>query len=198
MKTHWKASGISNLTDARYFNAIENAWISFAFDVLHPQAIGIEKAKAVLEWLHEPLVVASFGLHQDSQEISFVLESTGIKFVELPIAHPLCMQEDLLPNLFVSLDAEEIARAMSLQKLPKGLIVDVEKYSASDKRLVEELRTLSKSTLLFIKTVAQVATLKSWLEQIPSCGIELNTLPEERPGWSAVDVYDTIIDELDN
>lgn len=198
MKTHWKASGISNLTDARYFNAMEDCWISFAFDVLHPQTISIEKAKAVLEWLHEPLLVASFGLHQDSQEISFVLESTGIKYVELPIEHVLCNDEELLPNLFISLDAKNIALLKAFQNLPKGVIVDVENFSAADNGLVEDLKSISKSTLLFIKTAAQVETLKSWLTQIPDAGIELNTLPEERPGWSAVDVYDTIIEELDN
>ena len=44
---YWKASFIDHLTDARFFNSLENAWMEFSFDVLEKRAVTIEKAKAI-------------------------------------------------------------------------------------------------------------------------------------------------------
>jgi hypothetical protein len=70
---YWKASFIDHLTDARFFNSLKNAWMEFSFDVLEKRAVTIEKAKAIKEWLYEPQIVASFGMHQSPEEVHFIL-----------------------------------------------------------------------------------------------------------------------------
>lgn len=192
----WKTSPLNNLTDARYFNALENSVLTISFDVLHPRALDIAKAKAVLEWLHEPDVVAAFGSHQDASEISFVLEATGIQQLELSIDHELCLDEELAPNLFIRISSRQIESAEQHPVQPKAWVLEVgEGESGSDWSV--RLNRLATKSSVYLCLPADASQVQFWLKEFPHAGIELQVIPEERPGWSSVDVYDEIIEAVE-
>jgi len=192
----WKTSPLNNLTDARYFNALHDSVLTFSFDVLHPQALDIVKAKAILEWLHEPQVVAAFGQHQDATEISFVLGETGIQQLELPFDHPLCLDEELAPHLYIRVVAERLAEAEVHQVLPKTWVVELGAVQPGDDWALQ-LDRLSKHAAVYLCVPAEASSVKGWMKVLPNAGIELQVVPEERPGWSSVDVYDEIIEAVE-
>jgi hypothetical protein len=194
--TSWKTSPLNNLTDARYFNALNHGVLTFSFDVLHPQALDIAKAKAVLEWLHEPNVVAAFGTHQDAAEISFVLGATGIRQLELSFDHELCLDEELAPNLFIRITAGQIEDAEQHPVMPKAWVLEVGE-GASGAAWTARLNRLATNSAIYLCLPADASTVKSWLREFPAAGIELQVIPEERPGWSSVDVYDEIIEAVE-
>jgi hypothetical protein len=194
--TSWKTSPLNNLTDARYFNALENSVLTFSFDVLHPQALDIAKAKAVLEWLHEPNVVAAFGTHQDASEISFVLEATSIHQLELPFDHALCLDEELAPHLFIRIASGQIELAEQHPTKPKAWVVEVGSgESGSD--WAAQLNRLATGARIYLCMPADASEVIAWQKMFPNAGIELQVIPEERAGWSSVDIYDEIIESVE-
>ena len=89
------AGGIYQLCDARYLNALEaDIYLSFSFDAIDPASVTVEQAKEILNWLHEPAVVAAFGLHQDKQEVLYVLGQLGAKAILVPENHVLAAASD--------------------------------------------------------------------------------------------------------
>jgi phosphoribosylanthranilate isomerase len=58
LKTKVKASGISNLTDARYFAAREVEWLGFPIGA----GISVEAAKSLMEWVDGVKIVGEFDL----------------------------------------------------------------------------------------------------------------------------------------
>jgi hypothetical protein len=194
--TSWKTSPLNNLTDARYFNALDHGVLTFSFDALHPQALDIAKAKAVLEWLHQPNVVAAFGRHQDAAEISFVLEATGIQQLELSFDHELCLDEELAPDLFIRITAKQIDNAEQHPVLPKAWVVDLGDGTwGAD--WIAPLKRLATNSAIYLCLPADASVVKSWKNEFADAGVELQVIPEERPGWSSVDVYDEIIDAVE-
>lgn len=193
---YWKASSIDNLTDARFFNAMENAWIEFGFDVLQPRSVTIEQAKSIIEWLFEPQLLASFGAHQTAEEIHFVLSETGIQYAAIPFEHELATDEDFLELAFLKTKKNQIKAALDMPQAPYAFILDFsEGLQANDLTIIEKLSEYSK---VFIQLPENIDKIKEQLQIFSSIGIEIPTEPEQRPGWGAVDLYDQLIDALDS
>jgi hypothetical protein len=194
----WKTSPLNNLTDARYFNALNQAVLTFSFDALHPQAVNIATSKGILEWLYDADLVASFGSHQDTAEINYVLEETGISCVELPFGHVLCHDVDLAPHLYIRLSAEQASEALESSVVPKAWVVELTSTQEPNNNLINTLVLLSEKSALYICVPPQSDRVISWVQNLPTTGIELEIIPEERPGWSSVDVYAEIIELLED
>ncbi|MFK7905250.1 MAG: hypothetical protein AB8B69_09005 [Chitinophagales bacterium] len=65
--TKIKASGINNLSDARYFSTFAE-WIGFNFDAESSNYMALEKAKEIIGWLAGPRIVGEF----DKQNIEYI------------------------------------------------------------------------------------------------------------------------------
>lgn len=90
MAARIKAGPIRDLADARYLNALDaEVFLTFSFDALDPGTVTVEQAKEIIGWLHEPAVVAAFGMHQEEEEISYVLGCIGVNAIEVPAEHKL-------------------------------------------------------------------------------------------------------------
>lgn|GEM_PF-4524971 len=194
--TKWKAAGVNNLTDARYFNALEAGWIEFVFDVLQPQAVTIEKARSIIEWLYEPQLVAAFGLHQDQEEIFYVLTQSGISYAAVPFEHPLVNDPDFAPLAMVYIQKEDIRQALAIPNHPLAWTVALTQDDVQNETLTEQLKALGRHSELFLQLPADPEIVQAWHARIPEAGIQLQIASEEKAGWSSVDVYDTIIEAV--
>jgi phosphoribosylanthranilate isomerase len=74
-----KISAITNLTDARYFSAIGAHYLGFCFDVLNENNISIAKAKEIINWLHEPVIVGEFGNASNKRRNTIYCRRNAIK-----------------------------------------------------------------------------------------------------------------------
>lgn len=193
---YWKASSIDNLTDARFFNAMDNAWIEFVFDVLEPRSVTIEQAKSIIEWLYEPNLLASFGLHQSAEEIFYVLNQSSIPFAAVPFEHELANDEDFASLAFIKLSYLQLQDATELEHPPFAFILSIrEKISEPQMDMIRELLKYSK---VFLQLPADINSVKNQLQSFDEIGIEIPTQPEQSPGWGAVDIYDHLIDVLES
>lgn len=193
---YWKASSIDNLTDARFFNAMENAWIEFVFDVLAPRSVTIEQAKSIIEWLFEPQMLASFGNHQTAEEIHFVLTESGIGYAAIPMEHDLAQDEDFLQIAFLKTRKDQLRDALEMATPPFAFVIDYsEGMNENDFHIIEQLSEYSK---VFLQLPSDLDSVKQRIQQLPCIGIEIPTQPELSPGWGAVDVYDQLIDTLES
>ena len=44
--------------------------------------------KEILSWLHEPVIVGEFGLHQTMEEIEFIAREMKLNEIQIPFCHP--------------------------------------------------------------------------------------------------------------
>lgn len=187
---HWKASGLQNLTDARYFNALEEPWLGFSFNVLDPSAVTVSKAKEILDWLFEPRAVAGFGMHQTKEEIEFILEETAIPYVEVDFGHEWIQYASNLDNTLIRVHANNLKEVQNSGLKPAVWILQLDSFPDQD--VIQWIN----SEPVILRSKPEKEILKQLLEATKPLGFELEILPEEKPGWSAVDIYDEIIDCL--
>ncbi len=69
-KLQIKAGNISHLTDARYFAALGVQWLGFNFKKNKANALTLEDAKTIKNWITGPTIVAEF----DTMDIDFIFE----------------------------------------------------------------------------------------------------------------------------
>lgn len=97
-----KIASITNLTDARFFSAIGAHYLGFNFDVLNENNVSIVQAKEIIQWLHEPIIVGEFGIHQTKEEIEFIAKEMELNEIQIPFNH--LQKDDLAFEKFLALD----------------------------------------------------------------------------------------------
>lgn len=193
-KFYWKASNIDNLTDARFFNALEDAWIEYVFDATEKRAVNVEQANNITEWLFEPHLLASFGNHQTPDEIYSILKECGIQYAAVSILHELSKDQDFLPLAFLKVTTSDLEDILRMPVLPFAIIVKTESQF-TDQQL-NQIQNLLKKIKLFVQLPSDIEGFKSQLAEFEEIGIEIPTEPEDSPGMGAVDVYDYLIESL--
>jgi len=101
-----KAGSITNLTDARFFAAVDIDYIGFCFDPLSPDYISPQTALAIKGWIHGPQIVAEFA----NQDIENVLNITGY------------LQPDIIELTDEYFDGEKIKFENALPVIRKTLL----------------------------------------------------------------------------
>jgi phosphoribosylanthranilate isomerase len=180
-----KVSSITSLNDARYFSAIGANYLGFCFDALNPNNISIEKAREITSWLHDPVVVGEFGLHQTKEEIEFIAQQMDISEIQISFHHP--QKNDL--------------------KFPKFLFVDdwkrIENHISEDVLIVKitqdevfnsDLKKIISHRNIFIAADFSKENIREVKEQLHPFGIQLTCKREEKPGISYVDEYAEILE----
>lgn len=78
--TKIKASGINNLSDARYFSTFAE-WIGFNFSLESSNYVALDKAQEIIGWLAGPRIVAEFE-KQDVEYINAVCKALKIDTIQ--------------------------------------------------------------------------------------------------------------------
>lgn len=104
LKTKVKASQITNLTDARYFAALEVEWLGFNLDKGSETFIEPQNAMAIKEWVEGPKIAGEFGL-QDIATIRTYINEIGLDVVQLshfsPVSDAIMLNEVDVIKAFV-------------------------------------------------------------------------------------------------
>ncbi len=195
-RIYWKASSVDNLTDARFFNALNGAWIEFVFDDSRERAVTLEQAQKIMEWLFEPKIVASFGDNQDAFEVFQILQEGGIEFASVSIRHELIHDSEFAQLAFFRIHQNEIKEAARLYNSPYAWAISLNGVlSELELKIIRELQDKSK---VFLRLPSVTNQMKDQLMEFDKIGIEIPTEPEQSPGMGAADIYDYLMETLDS
>ncbi|HQD11839.1 MAG TPA: hypothetical protein PLW43_02745 [Chitinophagales bacterium] len=182
-----KIAAVTNLTDARFFNAIGAAYIGFNFDVLNENNITIEKAKEITGWLFEPVLVGEFGLHQNKEEIAFIAEQLDIHEIQIPFQHP---EKALLDfEKFLVLDDW---RAVQHQQFSDMIVIRIQQEDIRD----EQLKAFVGKNTVFVETDFTGEILQQIAAELQPHGIQITCRKEDKPGLSLVDEYADMLEAI--
>lgn len=193
-----KISSITNLTDARFFSAFGAHYLGFCFDVLNENNINIAKAKEIISWLHEPVIVGEFGIHQAKEEIEFIAQQLDINEIQIPVEHR--QKDEFLFDKFIetnNLPMIDSQRSTDyfVWKLKENDIAEMLRQVQHDG--VNELSTLPafiKNNKVFIEFDFTKDNILPIIEKLQPYGIQITCRKEEKTGLSAVDEYAEILE----
>lgn len=180
-----KISNITNLTDARYFSAIGANYLGFCFDVLNENNISIAKAKEIIGWLHEPIIIGEFGLHQTKEEIQFIAKEMQLNEIQIPFAHQ--QKDEMDFEKFLVLDDWSI---VNHQSSIDYFVLKINKNEADN----TTLKQFIANNKVFIETDFTKENILPIIEKLNPFGIQITCRKEEKAGLSFVDEYAEIIE----
>ncbi len=176
-----KASSINNLTDARYFNALENTFIGFNFDVLHSQHINILQAEEIVSWLYNPPLIAEFGIHQTREEIDFILDKIPFVGIEIPYENR---------NIYNDYNKIRFLKANAPLAVYETKELDFLMLDINNSLLNIQNPHLS----IFVEIEDPKNQIIKNIDFSRFKGVSLKGKKEERPGWSMVDEWADFIE----
>lgn len=87
-----KASGINNLTNARFFSSQLVDWIGLDLDPLSPDNLNKRNAQEIVHWLVGVQLVGEFD-NRDAAEVMFLANELNLKAVEVPYGMDIPMND---------------------------------------------------------------------------------------------------------
>jgi hypothetical protein len=205
-----KAGGITNLTDARYFNALEADWLGFNLDVLAENSIGLQEAQAIKSWLFAPNIVLECGHHQDKEEMVFLGNELEVAAVQVNWQHTILMEETFLFPLmvvadFVDLENDLFKKTIDQNELTIETIILVwsenldrngfvwSDFKAGIPDFKKAIARLKRQFTVLIELPFEPDWMLEALELLAPDGIHISTKREDAPGMSYVDEYDELL-----
>lgn len=181
-----KISSITNLTDARFFSAIGANYLGFCFDVLNENNISIVKAKEIINWLHEPVIIGEFGNHQTKEEIQFIAEEMNLNEIQVPFLHT--EKDELSFEKFLEVD--NIKSIDNSQWSMDYFVFKMDENNMDN----SALKNLISNHKVFIETDFTKDNIKAIVEHLNPYGIQITCKKETKPGFSFVDEYAEILE----
>jgi phosphoribosylanthranilate isomerase len=204
-----KAGGITNLTDARFFNALEADWLGFNLDVLAENSISLKEAQAIKGWLFAPKVVLECGHHQDKMELIFLGNDLEVEAVQVDCDHPILKEEHFLFPIMLTVDFVDLGHAKFKKALESTTNIVVIIIRVEERNFDWEI--FKKDISVFQKTINRLKSRftvliempfeKTWfleaLQLLEPHGIHLSMQKEDSPGLSKVDVYSELLELIE-
>lgn len=203
-----KAGRLTNLTDARYFNALGVDWLGFCMDVLDEHAVSLKDLKEIRNWLFEPKIVLEAGMHQDKTELVYLCNEIYAEAVQMPIEHPLLEEDHFLYPVFVTLDIGDLQRTKTRQRLKsfEGIETvilqtddasfDWKDFKGRSAGTRNKIRSMKKEVDVLIDLPFDPEWFVEAIETLEPTGIHIRGDKEEKPGLSKVDEYDALLSQI--
>lgn len=211
LRTKVKASAVTNLTDARYFAAMEVEWLGFRLDGPPDSSISLLAAKAISEWVDGVKIVGEFEF-PTAEEIETANGSLPFDAVQVGMFTPI---EELkkLPN--ITFFKEVVVESSTTDA---DLEAHFETYAACCTRFLldfsksaitwADLQTSSQLSIGFLKSLfakhktivamdAQPGELVHLLDSLNPEGISLVGGSEEKVGFKSFEELDDIFECLE-
>ena len=195
-----KASGITHLTDARYFAAQGVKWMGFNTVVEGSFEQDILRVMAIKEWIDGVSLIGEFE-QQTVPEILHWVNEVGLDGIQINDSFP----EGDIPHLPKGLFVIVQVNATHIQE-PSILMEQFKAFeSVADCFLIEvnpahfnpqNLRALSVNYPKLYEWNAPAEWLPGFLQEVSPYGIALRGSNEEKIGFKSFDEMDEIFEEL--
>ena len=205
-----KAGSITNLTDARYFNALGADWIGFNLDVLSENSLALKDAKEIKNWLFEPKIVIEAASHQDKTELTYLANELYAEAVQVTLDHPIFQEDHFLYPIILEISFEDISsvkfkRARNKIEAVETIVIKVNregfKWSTFKSRInskVKAIERLKSNYTVLIDLPFQKDWFVEALAILNPHGVQISGSVEMKPGLSLVDVYDDLLEQIND
>ncbi len=206
-----KASGIANLTDARYFAAWDVEWMGFNLNAGIPPALSPIEFKAIKEWVEGPEMVGEFGFLPAEELVATAteLELESIQVNQLFPAGDLEKLEsfNVLQEWVVEQEQsmDTIAAAFGeRQGRVAAFVLDLEKNDISWELIkeggwigVEGLTALCSQYPIYLGIKVASNELEEFFETVKPLGLSVIGGEEEKVGYKSYEDLDEIFEYLE-
>ena len=206
LTTKVKASEIANLTDARYFAALEVEWLCFNLEKGAEAYIEPENVMAIKEWVEGPKIVGTFGM-QSVEYIQSAISTIGLDAIQLghfaEMSQILRLRDaTIIKEVFIGdqLDTSEIGKHVFMHSdyvnvfALKGTITWASiRENASQVAFLKKICTDYDVIIDFEFKAAEVNEL---LQAISPLGINVKGGEEEAVGVKSYDELDDLFENI--
>ncbi len=207
------ASGISNLTDARFFAAWEADWLAFELDSSGESYTPPARIAAIKEWVEGPAIAGTAGL-QSATEILRLCRDLSLGAVVAPMALSLETQQEL--SAFLPVFKEIVVEPASTEETLEKFLESFAPWTAyfvfnlSKNQMTQEVfsqeRPLSGTWLaaicarypILIHADLGASILKDILNTLHPAGFCLQGGDEEKTGFKSFDQLDELLEIIRN
>ena len=203
-----KAGKISNLTDARYFAAMDVEWMGFNLDQGSGNALSIPYFKEISEWVEGPKIIAEMGFC-DVETASEVIANLNIhaiqvgQFGELPPDPAVHVLREIVVEPSDNAAMLSLKIETARQRKDEHFLLNFHQNKIAWENLgvtvpitVENLRTLSERFPVILSIGFLPDSVHQILNAIEPLGIELLGSAEEKPGYKSYDDLDPIFEAI--
>ena len=209
LKTIIKANSVGNLTDARYFSALEVQYLGFSLTQGSEDYITAPVVKAMKEWLEGPLFIGEFGL-ESIESITASVDNIGLDAVQIPVFYSDSLATITVP-IFREIVIDSSLQASDLQAIIQQhksntacFILDFQKNNISWKSIllsaninIELLQRLCQQYKIFLHLDCSPKEINSILQSIQPHGLCVRGGEEEAVGLKSFDELQDWFDVLE-
>ncbi len=209
LKTNIKASSIGNLSDARYFAAVEVQWLGFALSPSDEAYLAPHLAKVMKEWIEGPKLIGEFAL-EDSTTIAAQVTDIGLDAIQVPIFATLDLTLIHVP-VFRTIVIERHTQAADLHQFLETFksettyfILDFSKNNITWQDLmlyeqlnIELLQRVCQQYKIWLQIDCLPKELNSILQAVQPFGLCVRGGEEESVGIKSFDVLQDWFDVLE-
>lgn len=201
-----KATRVNNLTDARYFAALEVNWLGFDLNQGTPDFVDPSLVKAIAEWVSGPLITGEFDW-QETNDLADAINLLGLQAIQVgPLVdvQELAKKTDAsIIRVFVVDQKNNLAGLDAFiaesKDAVENFLIDFEKNGISFLDLstghLDQLRKLGTDhDLIFNFKNFELQHVDQFQKLLPDCGLQLAGGDEEKVGLKSFDELDQIMD----
>lgn len=211
LSTFVKASGITHLTDARYFAAWETEWLGFTLSPGTENSVDLRQVAALREWVDGVKICGEFNLATE-EEINSAIELLQLETVQLGMLTPLATLKglsgvEIIQEIVVEsyIHTDELAAIMEerdqyadylLLNFSKGGIIwsDLQAGVPFSQTILKHWAEKYKLLLDLSLTGTSPST---FLREIPAAGFNVQGGEEEKVGYKSFDELDEFFEDLE-
>ena len=207
------ATGITHLTDARYFAAWEVAYLAFPVEGAAPDAISWDYLAALREWVAGPEIVVELAANVDAALAAETLSAQNVHLALVPFSAPASTPEKLVAagiTVFAHLpvegyqQTEDVAENLAAHPGAERVVLDFTAGGIGWADLEEghpftlsELRELLNQRPCFLRIDLENANPKSIAADYPLAGMAVRGSSEEKVGYKSFDDLDGLFEGLE-
>jgi phosphoribosylanthranilate isomerase len=210
LKTTIKANNVGNLTDARYFSALEVQYLGFSLTVGSEDYVSAPVVKAMKEWLEGPQFVGEFGL-ETADVVAAAVKHIGLDAIQIPVFYSESLAEIGVPvfrEIVIdgSLQASDLYDMLQQNRIDTTyFILDFQKNNISWRNIllseninVELLQRICQQHKIFLHLDCSPKEIISILQAIAPHGLCVRGGEEEAVGLKSFDELQDWFDVLED
>lgn len=203
LKTAVKASGVSNLTDARYFAAWQVDWLGFNLTPEGLETLSLPAVKEIKDWIEGPKIVGEIQL-SDLDAAQQIINYLSLEMVQVDATATIQELNGLQVNSIIK--EVKIGYDTTLLTLKKELdkylevvdyfMLDLQQFYENGPLNILKLIDICQHYEILLRADFTKTNIIQVINEIKPAGISVEGGIEEKVGVKAFDTLDEIFEKL--
>jgi len=210
LKTHIKASNISNLTDARYYAAWTVKWLGLDLRASAEQPLSLEAVKTIKDWIEGPVIVGEMDI-LDFEVAKSTIDYLSLEAIQVGMFTPVPFLQSLQDYTIIQeviIDASMTFTALNTHittyfDVVDYFLLDFEKNGLTWEALqnnssfsIEQLQALCRRQQIILSIACKATEIEVLLAKLQPYGLSIKGGEEEKVGFKSFDEVDELFEVL--